>query len=61
MVYITILKGFAGTSSNDNNLWGLYHYNIAKNHNQRYAIIGKYDCEFYIIVLIKTLLAMYLD
>ena len=38
-------------------MWGLYNYNIAKNHNQRYTIIGKCDCGFYIIVLIKTLLA----
>ena len=45
----------------NNNLWGLYHYNIAKNHNQSYTIIGKCDCGFYIIVLTKTLLAMYLD
>ena len=37
-------------------------YNIAKNHNQRYTIIEKCDCGFYIIVLTKdSLLAMYLD
>ena len=58
---LTILKAFAGTSLGDNTFWGLYNYNIAKNHNQKYTIIGKCDCGFYIIVLTKILLAMYLD
>ena len=53
------LKAFAGTSPGYNNIWGLYHYNIAKNHNQRYTIIGKCDSGFYIIVLTKILLTMY--
>ena len=53
------MKAVAGTSSGENTFWGLYNYNIAKKHNQRYTIIGKCDCGFYIIVLTKTLLATY--
>ena len=33
------LKAVAGTTPEDNDLWQLYHYNIAKNHNQRYMIV----------------------
>ena len=45
------MKAFAGTTTEDNDFSRLYHYNIAKNHNQRYTIIGKCDYGFYIIVL----------
>ena len=49
-------EGLAGATTEDKGLCRLYYYNIAKNHNQRYTIIGKCDCGFYIIVLTKTLL-----
>ena len=55
--------GFAGTTTEDNDLWRLYHYNIiAKNHNQRYeCVIMGFISDFllrlyyYIFILLKGL------